>query len=87
MPTPVVRDCPKALRGQREHLEFMPEEARRAITSTLAAKPNVQVFTYSGCHHAFSCHNGEHYDAAAAAQANRRTWSFLSAMLRDEGAV
>lgn len=67
--------------------EFMPEPARRAIATTLAAKPNVQVFTYAGCHHAFSRHNGEHYDANAAAQANRRTWTFLAAMLRDTDAV
>ena len=62
--------------------EFMPEPARAAITAALATHANVQVFTYAGCHHAFSRHNGAHYDAKAATLANQRTWSFLTAMLR-----
>ncbi|WP_260600099.1 dienelactone hydrolase family protein [Sphingomonas endolithica] len=62
--------------------EFMPEPARAAITAALATHANVQVFTYAGCHHAFSRHNGAHNDAKAAALANQRTWSFLTAMLR-----
>lgn len=63
--------------------EFMPELARTAIRQALADKLDAQVFVYEGCHHAFSRHNGSHYDAVAAAKANRRTWSFLSAMLVD----
>jgi carboxymethylenebutenolidase len=61
--------------------EFMPREARDAIKAALAGKPQVQVFTYEGCHHAFSRHGGAHYDAEAAALANRRTWDFLGAAL------
>lgn len=61
--------------------EFMPQFARSAIASALAAHGNVEVFTYAGCHHAFSRHNGLHFDADAAALANRRTWSFFAAQL------
>lgn len=62
--------------------EFMPATARSAIAAALATHANVQVFTYAGCHHAFSRHHGAHFDAKAAALANQRTWSFLAAMLR-----
>jgi carboxymethylenebutenolidase len=61
--------------------EFMPAAARVAIKAALAGKPNVQVFTYEGCNHAFSRHNGAHYDAKAAALANQRTWAFLDMAL------
>ncbi|MEG3175360.1 dienelactone hydrolase family protein [Sphingomonas sp. RB3P16] len=66
--------------------EFMPESARQAIASALAMHANVRVFTYTGSHNAFSRHNGAHYDAKAAALANQRTWSFLSAMLQGTAA-
>ncbi|TPG52628.1 dienelactone hydrolase family protein [Sphingomonas glacialis] len=66
--------------------EFMPEDARNAIITALDDKPNVQVFTYSGCHHAFSRHGGAHYDARAATLANQRTWSFFTAMLGRQAA-
>ncbi|QYE33564.1 dienelactone hydrolase family protein (plasmid) [Polymorphobacter sp. PAMC 29334] len=62
--------------------EFMPELARTAIISTLSSKANAQVFTYAGCNHAFSRHNGAHYDAMAATLSKQRTWTFLAAMLR-----
>lgn len=62
--------------------EFMPAAARAAIADALATHANVQIFTYDGCHHAFSRHGGAHFDAGAAALANQRTWSFLDAMLR-----
>lgn len=61
--------------------EFMPAAARAAIRSAIADKPNVQLFTYEGCSHAFSRHNGAHYDPKAAALANRRTWAFLDMAL------
>lgn len=64
--------------------EFMPEPARASIVDALAKKGNAQVFTYQGCHHAFSRHNGAHYDESAATLANQRTWSFLAAILRTE---
>jgi carboxymethylenebutenolidase len=62
--------------------EFIPPEAQARIRSALAAKPNVQIYGYAGCKHAFARHNGTHYDAAAAATANRRTWQFLADHLR-----
>jgi carboxymethylenebutenolidase len=61
--------------------EFISKAAQAEIGKALASKPNVQVFTYPGCHHAFSRHGGAHYDAAAAAKANARTWSFLKTHL------
>jgi carboxymethylenebutenolidase len=60
-----------------EEDEFISKAAQAEIKSALAAKPNIEVFSYPGCHHAFSRHGGTHYDAAAAAQANARTFSFL----------
>jgi carboxymethylenebutenolidase len=62
--------------------EFMPPAARAAIEAACAKKPNIAVFTYPGCHHAFSRHGGAHYDAAAATLANQRTWDFLAAHLK-----
>lgn len=61
--------------------EFMPAMARSAIAMALADHDNIEVFTYPGCHHAFSRHNGAHYDPAASALANARTWSFFTATL------
>jgi len=62
--------------------EFMPAQARHAITATLSEMPIAQVFTYEGCQHAFARHNGLHFNAKAAAMANRRTHTFLTAMLQ-----
>lgn len=61
--------------------EFMSAEAREAIKLACAKRPNIQVFTYEGRNHAFSRHGGTHYDAAAAAEANTRTFAFLKSHL------
>lgn len=61
--------------------EFMPEPARTAISMALIDHDNIEVFTYAGCRHAFSRHNGAHYNAATAALANGRTWYFLAKWL------
>jgi carboxymethylenebutenolidase len=61
--------------------EFISKTAQAEIVAAMAFKPNVQVFSYAGCYHAFSRHGGEHYDATAAAKANARTWAFLKAHL------
>lgn len=61
--------------------EFIPPAAQARIKAALAGKPNVEVHSYPGCYHAFARHNGAHYDAAAAAIANGRTWAFLKAHL------
>lgn len=62
--------------------EFISQAAQAEITAALAGKPNVAIYTYEGCHHAFSRHGGAHYDAAAATLANDRTWAFLKETLR-----
>ena len=61
--------------------EFIPPPARAAIEAACATRPNISVFTYKGCHHAFSRHGGAHYDAGAAATSNGRTFAFLKAQL------
>jgi carboxymethylenebutenolidase len=57
--------------------EFISKEAQAAIKAALADKPNVEIYSYAGCNHAFARHTGTHYNAAAAAMANGRTWRFL----------
>jgi carboxymethylenebutenolidase len=57
--------------------EFMPHAAQEAINAAFAGIPNVLIFTYPGQRHAFSRHNGEHYNADAAKLANDRTSDFL----------
>jgi carboxymethylenebutenolidase len=61
--------------------EFISQEAQAQIKQAFAGKPNVTIYTYDGCHHAFSRHGGAHYDAAAAKKANDRTWTFLRGAL------
>ena len=60
-----------------EEDEFISQPAQAAIAAAFSNSPNVRIFTYPGCHHAFSRHGGLHYNAAAAAEANERTWAFL----------
>jgi carboxymethylenebutenolidase len=60
-----------------EEDEFISKEAQARIKAALADKPNVEIYSYPGCNHAFARHTGTHYDAAAAATANGRTWQFL----------
>jgi carboxymethylenebutenolidase len=60
-----------------EEDEFMPKAAQAAIKAALAGKANVTIYSYPGQYHAFSRINGAHYNAEAAALANRRTSEFL----------
>jgi carboxymethylenebutenolidase len=60
-----------------EEDEFISKPAQAEIKTALASKPNATVYSYPGQHHAFARHHGTHYDAAAAALANRRTSEFL----------
>ena len=69
------------LRAERDH-EFISKTAQAQIKAALAKKPNATVYTYPGQRHAFSRHNGTHYNAAAAALANGRTSEFLNQHLR-----
>jgi carboxymethylenebutenolidase len=65
-----------------EEDEFISKPAQAAIKKALADKPNATVYSYPGQRHAFSRHNGAHYNAAAAALANGRTSEFLNQQLR-----
>jgi carboxymethylenebutenolidase len=65
-----------------EEDEFISKPAQTEIKKALANKPNATVYSYPGQRHAFSRHNGAHYDAAAAALANGRTSEFLIKQLR-----
>jgi len=65
-----------------EEDEFISKAAQAEIKAALAKKPNTTVYSYPGQNHAFSRHNGTHYNAAAAALANGRTSEFLNQQLR-----
>ncbi|UPG96544.1 dienelactone hydrolase family protein [Luteibacter aegosomatissinici] len=61
--------------------EFITKAAQADIKAALAGKPNVTIYSYPGCNHAFSRHGGTHYNAEAARTANDRTWAFLKQAL------
>ena len=65
-----------------EEDEFISKPAQETIKQALAGKPNVLVYSYPNQRHAFSRHNGAHYNAAAAELANSRTDDFLNYQLR-----
>src|SRR5579862_5588639 len=65
-----------------EEDEFISKAAQAEIKAALSKKPNATVYSYPGQRHAFSRHNGAHYDANAAALANGRTSEFLKLHLR-----
>jgi carboxymethylenebutenolidase len=65
-----------------EEDEFISKAAQAEIKAGLTTKPNTTIYSYPGQNHAFSRHNGTHYDAAAASLANGRTSDFLHQLLR-----
>jgi carboxymethylenebutenolidase len=65
-----------------EEDEFISKPAQGAIKAALAEKSNATVYSYAGQNHAFTRHNGAHYNASAAALANGRTSEFLHQRLR-----
>jgi carboxymethylenebutenolidase len=65
-----------------EEDEFISKAAQAEIKTALANKPNATVYSYPGQSHAFSRHNGAHYNAAAAHLANGRTSEFLRQQLQ-----
>jgi carboxymethylenebutenolidase len=65
-----------------EEDEFISKAAQAEIKAAVATKPNATVYSYPGQCHAFSRHNGKHYNAAAAHLANGRTSEFLKQELR-----
>jgi len=65
-----------------EEDEFISKDAQAQIKAAFAKKPNATIFSYPGQYHAFSRHNGTHYNAEAAALAHERTYEFLDQHLR-----
>ena len=65
-----------------EEDEFISKTAQAQIKTALAKKPNATVYSYPGQRHAFSRHNGTHYNATAAVLANGRSREFLNQHLR-----
>ena len=65
-----------------EEDEFITRAAQAAIREALAKRPNATVYSYPGQCHAFSRHNGKHYNADATHLANGRTSDFLNRQLR-----
>ena len=65
-----------------EEDEFISKPAQAEIKAALTEKPGTTVYSYPGQYHAFSRHNGAHYNAKAAALANGRTSEFLKQRLR-----
>ena len=64
-----------------EEDEFIPKSAQAEIKAALAGKPNTTIYSYPQQHHAFSRHDGAHYNAEAAALAHKRTYEFLHQQL------
>jgi carboxymethylenebutenolidase len=65
-----------------EEDEYISKEAQAEIIQALKDKPDVQVYTYPGCYHAFARHGGTRYDANAAVLANSRTAEFFKLHLK-----
>ena len=65
-----------------EEDEFISKAAQAEIKTALAGKANANIYSYAGQRHAFSRHNGAHYNAGAAALASKRTSEFLHQQLR-----
>jgi len=57
--------------------QFVPPPAQQAIAAALRGRPGITLHTYPGCDHAFARKGGEHYDAAAAQLAWKRTLDFF----------
>jgi carboxymethylenebutenolidase len=62
--------------------QFVPKEAQALIVASLKNHPQVAIHTYPGRDHAFARKGGEHYDAADAERAGRRTLDFFAKALR-----
>ena len=60
---------------------FVPKAAQEAIICALKDNPLVEIHTYPGCDHGFARRGGQHYDAAATANAGERTLAFFKRTL------
>jgi carboxymethylenebutenolidase len=65
-----------------EEDEFISKPVQAQIKAALADKPNATIYSYPGQRHAFTRHNGAHYNAEAAGLAHERTYVFLNRQLR-----
>ena len=65
-----------------EEDKFVPKEAQATIRDGLIGNDRVIIHSYPGMDHAFCRYGGEHYDAAAAEQANQRTLAFFNQHLK-----
>jgi carboxymethylenebutenolidase len=57
--------------------EYIPPAVQQTLLAAFANMPNVTIFRYPGCSHAFARHSGAHFDANATTQANARTLAFF----------
>jgi carboxymethylenebutenolidase len=64
-----------------EQDKFVSPDEQHLIKTSLQGHPHAQIYSYLGVDHAFTRLNGEHYDAAAAQQANDRTTAFITKYL------
>jgi carboxymethylenebutenolidase len=60
-----------------EEDEFISKDAQRQIVAALASNVRVEIHSYPGCNHAFSRHDGMHFNADAARLARARTLNFF----------
>ncbi|MFC0669308.1 dienelactone hydrolase family protein [Azotobacter chroococcum] len=68
--------------GIRGRLVLHIAEARAAILAGLGGRPNIELYSYPGCEHAFARTGSRHYDQAAAELAHQRS---LAALHREIG--
>ena len=61
-----------------EEDEFISKQAQVEIKAALAGKPDVELYSYPGCNHAFSRHGGAHFDIDAAGIARAHTLEFFN---------
>lgn len=57
--------------------EFVNPEAQQQMTAGLGGNSHVTLHKYPDCNHAFARHGGDHYNKAAADEANARTLAFF----------
>jgi carboxymethylenebutenolidase len=65
-----------------EEDEYISKDAQANIRAALEGKPNVELYAYPGCNHAFARPGGNHFDPAAATLAAGRTEAFFARTLR-----
>jgi carboxymethylenebutenolidase len=65
-----------------EEDEFISKAAQTQIKTALANNSKATIYSYPGQNHAFSRHDGAHYNAEAATLAHERTYEFLHRELR-----